>query len=53
MNPQQTEETSQVEQLTPQQPVLIEVKWNIPAWIMRDPGPQVEVSDDEFEEEGT
>jgi hypothetical protein len=39
--------TSQVEQ----KPVPIEVKWNIPAWMMRHPGPRIEVEDDDLGEE--
>ena len=34
-------------------PVPIEQKWNIPAWMMRDPGSYVDIEDDQFEEEGT
>lgn len=30
-----------------QKPVPIEVKWNIPEWLMRDPGPAVEIEDDD------
>jgi hypothetical protein len=32
------------------QPVSIEVRWNIPAWMMRDQGPEVPVEDDDLQE---
>ena len=31
-----------------QQPVPIEIKWNIPTWMLRDPGPEVDMPDDEL-----
>ncbi len=35
-----------------EQPIPIEVKWNLPAWMLRHPGPRIEVEDDDvaFEE---
>lgn len=41
--------TSPVEQLSTQKPVPIEVKWNLPAWIMRDPSPRIDVPDDDID----
>ena len=33
----------------PQTIVPLEVKWNIPAWIMRDPGPEMPIEDDDID----
>ena len=30
-------------------PVPIEIKWNLPAWMLRDPGPEVDMPDDEVD----
>jgi len=30
-----------------EQPIPIEVKWNLPAWMLRHPGPRIEVEDDD------
>ena len=40
----QTDEHPQTTKLVP-----IEVKWNIPAWIMRDPGPEMPIEDDDID----
>jgi hypothetical protein len=40
--------TPTAEQVT-EKPVPIEVKWNLPAWMLRDPGPVVEVEDDDID----
>jgi hypothetical protein len=53
MNKQQMKQPSQsdhadLERSTVEKPVPIEVKWNIPSWMMRDPGPEVEVEDDDL-----
>jgi len=29
--------------------VPIEVKWNLPAWMLRDPGPAIDVEDDDID----
>jgi hypothetical protein len=37
-----------------EKPVPIEVKWNLPAWMLRHPGKRIEVEDDDVAfEEGT
>jgi hypothetical protein len=42
-------EQPEQEQPVTDKPVPIEVKWNIPAWMLRDPGPLIEVEDDDIE----
>ncbi len=34
---------------TTEKPVPIEVKWNIPAWMMCDPGPAIAIEDDDID----
>ena len=49
----QPAEQDQQEQLQPtEQFIPIEVKWKLPAWMLRHPGPRIEVEDDDvaFEE---
>ncbi len=44
----QTDQSIDQQDQTTEKPVPIEVKWNIPSWMMRDPGPEVEVEDDDL-----
>jgi hypothetical protein len=47
------------QEVTPVEPVdqqsteisPIEIKWNIPAWMMRHPGPRIDVPDDDLGED--
>jgi hypothetical protein len=53
-NRQENQPVQPVEQDQTVKSVPIEVKWNIPAWMLRDQGPLVEVEDDDAAfEEGT
>lgn len=46
INDRQEVTASPEEQQTAQKAVPIEVKWNLPAWMLRHPGPRIEVEDD-------
>jgi len=45
--PHNQDDLSPQEQTT--QPVPIEVKWNLPAWMLKDQGPLIEVPDDDID----
>jgi len=41
------ERTLPLNEQAPETPIPIEVQMGIPAWIMRDPGPAIEIEDDQ------
>lgn len=46
---EQTIQSCEQEQPSTEKQVPIEVKLNIPAWMLRDPGPRIDVEDDNID----